>query len=440
MTKQTINIGTTANDRSGDSLRTAFQKVNANFTELYTSLGLTDANLNLGAFEFNGSVMTTTDSSSITIDQATTVTSDLTVGGDILPSVNLNSTLGSPTNKFHSIYVGTGSVYLGDARLSLEGGKLSSSVGFDLTGSVGTVNGTVDWADVTSKPTIPTNTNELTNGAGFISSTNSLVNGVHNFTLASNGNLTFPDNLSYYNDGTLDTSIFQKSVTSETNDTVGSRVYLTYNEVGLEQYLDPDGVNNNQYGRVQVSGNGVRLEVSQELVGSTAYSRLDIAPTGMALSSTDGVSTNTYLFDGNTIVLPNDGIIQQRNSFTRTSDGVVSAATPTVVWTSAVDYISSAKLVIQVECNEVGDLTGWHSQACEAIISCRGYANVYGGSGGDPQMIVYGVVHTSVDALVTFTVQRNLTTRMVEVIGTPTAAANGSAAVKIHSIEMSTRD
>lgn len=36
MAKQSINIGTTANDKKGDSLRAAFQKVNANFTELYS--------------------------------------------------------------------------------------------------------------------------------------------------------------------------------------------------------------------------------------------------------------------------------------------------------------------------------------------------------------------------------------------------------------------
>lgn len=35
MAQQEINVGTTANDRKGDSLRIAFQKVNANFTELY---------------------------------------------------------------------------------------------------------------------------------------------------------------------------------------------------------------------------------------------------------------------------------------------------------------------------------------------------------------------------------------------------------------------
>jgi hypothetical protein len=35
MSRLNINIGTTANDRTGDPLRTAFEKVNANFIELY---------------------------------------------------------------------------------------------------------------------------------------------------------------------------------------------------------------------------------------------------------------------------------------------------------------------------------------------------------------------------------------------------------------------
>ena len=35
MAKQTINIGTSANDGTGDPLRTAFTKINQNFTELY---------------------------------------------------------------------------------------------------------------------------------------------------------------------------------------------------------------------------------------------------------------------------------------------------------------------------------------------------------------------------------------------------------------------
>jgi len=46
MTIQTINIGNIVNDGLGDDLRTAFQKVNANFTSLNASLTITAANVN----------------------------------------------------------------------------------------------------------------------------------------------------------------------------------------------------------------------------------------------------------------------------------------------------------------------------------------------------------------------------------------------------------
>lgn len=39
MAKQVINTGTAANAKNGDPLRTAFTKVNDNFTELYTAMG-----------------------------------------------------------------------------------------------------------------------------------------------------------------------------------------------------------------------------------------------------------------------------------------------------------------------------------------------------------------------------------------------------------------
>ena len=39
MAKQTINIGSSANDGTGDPLRTAFDKVNDNFNELYSATG-----------------------------------------------------------------------------------------------------------------------------------------------------------------------------------------------------------------------------------------------------------------------------------------------------------------------------------------------------------------------------------------------------------------
>lgn len=55
MAKQIINVGSLANDKTGDALRTAFGKTNANFTELY------DATPDLGNFKIQGNTLGTID-------------------------------------------------------------------------------------------------------------------------------------------------------------------------------------------------------------------------------------------------------------------------------------------------------------------------------------------------------------------------------------------
>ena len=54
MAKQTINIGVSANDGTGDPLRNAFDKTNDNFNELYLALG--DANNPINLFDINGNL------------------------------------------------------------------------------------------------------------------------------------------------------------------------------------------------------------------------------------------------------------------------------------------------------------------------------------------------------------------------------------------------
>lgn len=327
MAKQIINIGQTANDKSGDPLRTAFTKVNQNFTEIYDALG----------------------------------------------------------------------------------GVSFSQVNSDWNAVSGV-------AQILNKPVIPTDVSDLTDTTNLLTQ-----GGIEGLTVTQD----------------VGTTNVGKSLT-ENNNSIGSRLQVSTSEIGLEQYLDPDGLNNNQYGRVRVSSNGVQLEISQEYVGGISYGRIDIAPSGAVISSSDGISTNSFLFDGSSLVLPMDGLVEQRNSFTRTTDSFLTTTAPAVVWTSVLDTIATAKLNIQVECSEVGDVSGWHTQACEAIIVER----YWGLTGvGEPQMTVYGVIHTSTVPLVTFTVQRNPTTHRIEVVGTATAAAtSGSIYVKVYSVEMQTRD
>jgi plastocyanin len=54
MSKQIINIGASANDGTGDPLRSAFDKANDNFNELYLALG--DANNPVDLFDINGNL------------------------------------------------------------------------------------------------------------------------------------------------------------------------------------------------------------------------------------------------------------------------------------------------------------------------------------------------------------------------------------------------
>ena len=58
MAQQTINIGTVANDGTGDPLRTAFDKVNDNTTELYAGQSLSLNSDTLTLTRANGTTST----------------------------------------------------------------------------------------------------------------------------------------------------------------------------------------------------------------------------------------------------------------------------------------------------------------------------------------------------------------------------------------------
>jgi hypothetical protein len=88
MAKQVINLGTMADNKSGDPLRTAFTKINQNFDELYASA--------------NGGV-------------------DLTaVSTDIIPTSSETYDLGSPTNRFKDLYLSGNTIDLGGIEISAD--------------------------------------------------------------------------------------------------------------------------------------------------------------------------------------------------------------------------------------------------------------------------------------------------------------------------------
>ena len=79
MAKQTVQIGTTTNDNTGDPLRTAFDKINDNFDEIYIA-GPVSSNVTISS----NTVSTSTGDLTITADSSQViVTGDLFISGKI---------------------------------------------------------------------------------------------------------------------------------------------------------------------------------------------------------------------------------------------------------------------------------------------------------------------------------------------------------------------
>lgn len=168
---------------------------------------------------------------------------------------------------------------------------------------------------------------------------------------------------------------------------------------------------------------------------------------GFHINSEEGISLEAV--DATDPLLPvvhqwhfgTDGALNSPGgSFTKTTNNyLANNVTTQVVWTSTQNGISGVKLTIQVECDETGGVNypNWETQVCEAIIAVRGYDSV-----SEPVMSVYGVTHTSVEPLMTFSVQRNPTTFLIEMVGTRTATASplGGADLRIYSVETGTND
>ena len=123
MAKQTINIGTTANDGTGDPIRSAFDKSNDNFTELYDGAGVADDSITYSklADEFTTIDPLTAASTvdidfsdaqvyTLTITEATTITfSSVSTGmvKDIIVTGDYALTLPTSLKEISGTYDGT---------------------------------------------------------------------------------------------------------------------------------------------------------------------------------------------------------------------------------------------------------------------------------------------------------------------------------------------
>ena len=217
MAQQTVGIGSSANDGTGDPLRTAFTKINENFTELYAQTGMdTDKGIDINA----NTITSTSTNDDIIIDpngtgkielaadveidnglniNASTITSlttngDITLtpngtGGVVIDSIKVTENEIAATNSNDDLVLsaaGTGNIVAGAIRINgsqissddssaiqiketLQVDNLSSDDSSALNVTSGmTIAGAVDVNGTLSASTVDVNTIQSTDSAGVV--------------------------------------------------------------------------------------------------------------------------------------------------------------------------------------------------------------------------------------------------------------------------------
>ena len=380
MAKLHINLGDTPNDRTGDPLRTAFEKVNSNFDELYARTG---DDLQIPALAGNDGKVLTTNGTTLSW-----AAKDRLVNGDHQLVLNVNGAgpwISFPESSSSQIQIqGTDIIGIG-----FEVQLVSAEDGVRLSANATVTNGPRrDWQfgtdGILTLPGNGTINNASGTGASFTATTVTGISG---------------DTKEFTGGGDVDT--VTTSWTATGGGIVGTAAITNVN-IGLSFTFVTFNQTFTATGPITFSGPG-------------GLSSLELTPDG----------TTAWAFSS-------DGTLSSPNGSLQKNTGPVTCAgnTSTVVYTASGQYQHTIKLLIQVE-GFVGANDSFDTQACEMIIAKSFRANNVVAS-------VYGIVYTSQSPLATFTADWNALTSRIEV--TCTAPGANSVNVKIFATEISTSD
>lgn len=118
-TRSVINTGATANDGTGDSARTAFNKVNTNFSTLWTAV-YTNGIGATNAFRFSTNAFVTSGTN-ISLNHEITITNKLTVEGSLTNDVEFNDIAQLILDSTDAGVYGVASLYLDGGITTLRG-------------------------------------------------------------------------------------------------------------------------------------------------------------------------------------------------------------------------------------------------------------------------------------------------------------------------------
>lgn len=236
MAKRVIYVGVATNDGKGDTLKVGAQKINDNFTELYTALGADTGSLSVVSGLVAGDGITVSSQAGL-VTVTSKVATDTVLGG-VKIGDNLNITedgVLSANAGNYSLPVATGGTLggvkvTGNDGIAISGTGVISVTPYSLPTATDTVlggikvgsrltitNGVLSATDqsytlpkatdhslggvIVDNTTIAINSNGVISAIG--SATGQLVNDVHEVILNANGNITYPGNITQsYQDNT----------------------------------------------------------------------------------------------------------------------------------------------------------------------------------------------------------------------------------------------
>ena len=333
MTIQTINLGNYANDGTGDDLRVAFTKVNANFAALDASAAIANgANVGTGVGIFFAKDATnlqfkslTSTNSSVTIS-STGNTVDLAavtrLQSDLTPTLGANLNLNN-----HYVYGGdiqstvygynipvsamVNSLLVESNSLNVDMGSFLTPTGYETDGLAGKKGYLLDWGlfsdtPVNDKLNFGSFSDHLAGGIGQLTLAGNLVTtGAYNLTLATNGNtsLTLPTS------GTLTTtannlSAFAATTSAQLASVIGDATGTGSLVFATNPTLSGVSLTNGAI----VSGGTLTFSgpISAPAWTTTGIRHVAI-PTTLTDTTSTGIVANAYTntFGGNTIAASN---------------------------------------------------------------------------------------------------------------------------------------
>jgi hypothetical protein len=371
MAKQTIFLGNTPNDRTGDPLRTAFEKVNDNFDELYAR---TNDDIQIPALTGNnGKVLTVSAGALSWVESGS---------GDTLTHSASGNTASIGNNAFQlSIDNNDGSDILyslnAQGMMTLTPGEESyTDAGIEVVGSSYRISAitSVSLQTANSDPN-PSTANNATfsigKNGGTVTLTRSGGSGWNRqWTFGTDGNLTLPSGGG------------SSSFTATTSTGVG----------GNSKEFASGGAVDSVTTSWTATGGGI--------VGTAAITNVTVG-LSFTFVTFDQSFTATGPITFSSGENNTSGAIHQRTTRTVTQGiTTVEADTSGIVF-SANAWQTGFKLVIMVETRLDDNVDNVdHTQVCEAIIAANYNSNT------EPSMSVYGLTYTSPNPLATFTVQR----------------------------------